>query len=289
METKAPEGYVLDPTPREYTVEASDLSETGELTLMPEEDYLEVPVAFDLEIAKFRGDIEPDSSDHEAPAEGVEFLIISNSTGETVGSIVTGSDGYATTEGLWFGEGERPENAAGALPYDREGYLIRENKDTTPDGLKPLDDWSIEADQMADGVTLRYIVSNQAVAARLQVAKVDADTGERIAAAGFSFQILDEQGEPISQNAWYPNPVTTDVFTTDESGIASARWPRPPPICSATRMCPLPSRRSPMGPSLSWRWQTVKRRAAPAWSRRARTMGKPWRARPSMSWRYRMS
>ena len=221
VETKAPEGYVLDPTPREYTVEASDLSETGELTLMPEEDYLEVPVAFDLEIAKFRGDIEPGSSAHETPAEGVEFLIISNSTSETVGSIVTGSDGYATTEGLWFGEGERPENAAGALPYDRAGYLIRENEETTPDGLKPLDDWSIEADQMADGVTLRYIVSNQAVAARLQVAKVDADTGERIAAAGFSFQILDEQGEPISQNAWYPNPVTTDVFTTDESGTVT--------------------------------------------------------------------
>ena len=221
METKAPEGYVLDPTPHEYTVETGDLSETGELTLMPEEDYLEVPVAFDLEIAKFRGDIEPGGSDHETPAEGVEFLVISNTTGKTVGSIITGSDGYATTEGLWFGEGERPENAAGALPYDRAGYLIRENKETTPDGLKPLDDWTIEANQMANGATVRYIVSNQAVMARLQIAKIDADTGERIAAAGFSFQILDEHGEPISQNAWYPNPVTTDVFTTDESGTVT--------------------------------------------------------------------
>ncbi len=221
IETKAPEGYLLDETVHSYSVSAEDLDGKASITLTPEADFLEVPVACDVEIAKFLDDGDDDGSGHRTPAVGVEFEIISNSTGDVVGSIITGDDGYASTEGEWFGSGNRPEASHGALPYDREGYTVRENPKTTPDGFKPLDEWSISATQLVDGATLRYIVDNQVIATRLQIVKRDAGTGERVPLAGFSFEILDENGQPISQNAWYPNHVDTAVFTTDESGAVT--------------------------------------------------------------------
>lgn len=217
-ETKAPEGYVLDETVHEYTVTPDDLNGDAELTLMPEHDFAENPIAFDIEIAKFLEDGSANGSELKDPAAGVSFEIVSNTTDDVVGTITTGDDGYATTEGLWFGEGDRTDGIAGALPYDRAGYTVREVPSTVPEGFEPIGEWKIGSEQLADGATLRYILDNRVVATRLQLVKIDAATDERIPLAGFSFQILDENGDPLSQNCWYPNHVETDVFTTDETG-----------------------------------------------------------------------
>lgn len=223
VETKAPTGYKLDSTVHTYTVSSEQMTASGIVELEPEDDFKESVIAFDIEVAKFKGADESwDEGDgHEAPAAGVRFEIVSNTTGKAVGSITTGEDGFAETDGLWFGEGERPEGVSGALPYDAAGYTVREVDDTVPDGFDKVGDWTISAEQMADGAKLRYILNDQAISTRIQIVKQDAETGQAVPLAGFTFQILDAKGDPVSMTDSYPNPVELTEFTTDESGCVT--------------------------------------------------------------------
>ena len=70
------------------------MTASGIVELEPEDDFKENVIAFDIEVAKFKGADESwDEGDgHEAPAAGVRFEIVSNTTGEAVGSITTGED-----------------------------------------------------------------------------------------------------------------------------------------------------------------------------------------------------
>lgn len=219
-ETRAPEGYRLDTTPRTYTVHASDLPSSGVVELEPQDDYLEDVIAFDLEISKYQSD-DNDESGVQTPSAGVVFEIVSNTSGEVVGTITTDEQGHATTEGSWFGAGERPASVSGALPYDAAGYTVREDPATTPAGYQPAPDWVIEPSDMADGATLRYIVNNEQVTSHLQIVKCDSETGAPIPLAGFTFALLDENKEPVSQEAWYPNHAELSEFTTDETGTVT--------------------------------------------------------------------
>lgn len=217
FETKAPEGYKPLENSLVYTVGAGSLNASGVVELEPENDYREHPIAFDLEITKFLKE-DYQGSVIERPGEGIRFDIISNTTGKTVGSIETDADGKATTAGKWFGEGNRVEGIDGALPYDRAGYTIREVKETLPEGFGTVGDWTVSAEQMANGTTLRYIVNNSILSSYLQLVKVDAESGQTVPLAGFTFQVLDESGNPVTQRSWYPNPVDVSEFTTDETG-----------------------------------------------------------------------
>ena len=216
-ETKAPEGYRLDPVAHEYRVTADDLNAAGVVELVPEGGFTEDVIAFDLDIVKYR-DTGAEGSGLQDPAKGVQFQIVSNTTGDVVATLATDERGYATTEGGWFGSGSRPEGALGALPYDREGYTVREVASTTPEGYLPAPEWTITPEQMAAGTTLHYIVDNDFVGTRIQVVKTDAATGQEIPLAGFTFQLLDAEKNPVSQDVWYPNHETLSEFTTDESG-----------------------------------------------------------------------
>lgn len=51
--------------------------------------------------------------------------------------------------------------------------------------------------------------------------KRDASSGQVVALPGFAFQILDADGNPLTQESWYPNHVTLDRFVTDESGCVT--------------------------------------------------------------------
>ena len=217
-ETKAPAGYLLDQTVHEYHVGASDLGANDTLTLEPDGDFAETPVSFDIEISKFINAEESDGSKIESPGAGIEFQIISNTTNSVIGSITTGDDGFASTSGLWFGTGGPSNKNAGAIPFDIGGYTVHEVAETVPDGVTPIDDWTITADQMANGAQLRYIVNNKERRCRLQIVKVDAQTGERVNLAGFEFQLLDANGAPVSQEVWYPSHSEINVFTTDNEG-----------------------------------------------------------------------
>lgn len=220
VETKAPSGYRLDPTIHTYNVSAGDLPATGVIELEPESDFAEHPVAFDLRIVKYR-DTGSEESGLQEPAEGVRFSIISNTTGKEVASIETDASGFATTEGAWYGSGERVEGINGALPYDQKGYTVREDPATTPEGFRPAGEWRIEPEEMVDGIQLSYIVDNDFVTSRLQIVKTDAETGLTVPLAGFTFQLLDTNKEPVTQEAWYPSHEELSEFTTDDSGTVT--------------------------------------------------------------------
>lgn len=225
VEVDPPEGYLLDTAVHELELGGGEVHE--DIAVTPEDPVLETVRAFNIDIVKY-ADTGAEDSGLQAAAEGVSFEIVSNTTGNVVGTIVTDEDGHATTEGSWFGYGTAPEGVGGALPYDRAGYTVREKADTVPEGYRPAGDWTIDASQMADGATLHYIVDNDLVESRLQIVKTDAETGMTVPLAGFTFELLDAERNPVSQEAWYPNHVELSSFTTDATGSVTLPEPLRP-------------------------------------------------------------
>lgn len=222
-ESRAPEGYKASQQVLEAEATAAQVGQNGIASISMESALKEDVVAFDLEIAKFK-DYGQEGSGLEQPAGGVCFQVISNTTGGVVGELVTNPYGFADTSAdgsLWFGAGTRAPGVHGALPYDAAGYTIHEVESTVPAGFSHIGDWTISAQQMADGAKLQYIADNHALAIRLQVVKRDASSGQVVALPGFAFQILDADGNPLTQESWYPNHVTLDRFVTDESGCVT--------------------------------------------------------------------
>ncbi len=218
VETKAPAGYQLDTAVHTYRLE--DTAVHDDIALKPSEPLTEVPVAFNLELTKYL-DTGNEGSGLQNAGAGVVFNIVSNTTNNVVGSITTDEHGHATTQGQWFGSGSKTDGVDGALPYDAAGYTLKEDPSTTPAGYRAAESWTIEPNQMVNGVTLHYIVDNDFVASRIQVVKVDADTGAPIPLAGFTFQLLDSNKKPITQKVWYPNEEELQEFTTDDSGTVT--------------------------------------------------------------------
>lgn len=219
-ETKAPVGYKLDPRPREYTVNSDRITDAGIFELEPADDFIENVLAFDIELVKYK-DTGNEGSGLQDPAPGVRFDIISNTTGKKIATIETDDRGYASTNGNWYGDGQRPEGVKGSIPYDSKGYTVREDPATTPAGYQPAPDWQITPQQMADGATLSYIVDNDFVTSHVQVVKVDSETGQTVPLTGFRFQLLDEAKNPITQEVWYPNHTEMSEFETDETGMVT--------------------------------------------------------------------
>lgn len=218
-EVKAPEGYLIDTTVHKLEVkEGSD--DVIDLDLAASE----TPIAFDLEISKFKSDSSSEGSKVEQAAGGIRFNLISNTSGKVVGSLTTNDCGFADTKsqkGAWFGAGKRPEGAAGAIPYDRAGYTVHEVESTVPSGFAHVADWIIDAKSLQNGAKLQFIVNNSDIRTHLQIVKLDASTGTTVPLKGFSFKILDEAGEVVTQDCWYPNKVALDTFTTDKTGTVT--------------------------------------------------------------------
>lgn len=221
-ESKAPEGYLISNDCWSYTVGAEQLGDTGIVEL--ESRIPNIPIAFDLEISKFKDHGNNDESGLEQPAEGVVFEVVSNSSQQVVGTLTTNVYGFASTKdqpGAWFGAGKRPAGAHGAIPYDRAGYTVREVAETVPEGFKQAGEWTIEANQISDGAELQYIVDNHALSTHLQIVKRDAQTGASVPLAGFTFQLLDSNHKPVSQTCWYPAHNVMNTFTTDATGTVT--------------------------------------------------------------------
>lgn len=221
-ESRAPEGYLPSDETWSYTIGADQPGDAGVVEL--ECRIPNIPIAFDLEISKFKDCGNSDGSGIEQPAEGVVFEVASNTSQQVVGTLTTNIYGFASTKdqaGAWFGAGERPDGASGTIPYDRAGYTIREVVDTVPDGFKQAGEWSITAEQISDGAELQYIVDNHALSTHLQIVKRDAQTGNAVPRAGFTFQLLNGDREPISQTSWHPAHTVMNTFTTDETGTVT--------------------------------------------------------------------
>ena len=243
VETKAPAGYKLDTTIHAYTVHAGEVVNAGVYELEPEDDFAENPQAFDVEIAKTKGG-EDDSwesdNGHGKPAVGVQFQIISNSTGKVVGTLTTNESGFASTKDAdtcdetstsedktddatrpWFGEGKRNAGIDGALPIDQKGYTVHEVDSTVPEGYDHVDDWTISADEEVNQSTKYYSVIDKTLTSRLQIVKCDAETGNTVLLSGFKFQILDADGKVVSFDDPYDVNAKVDTFTTDANGQVS--------------------------------------------------------------------
>ena len=221
-ESKAPEGYLISNDCWSYTVGAEQLGDTGIVEL--ESRIPNIPIAFDLEISKFKDRGNNDESGLEQPAGGVVFEVVSNSSQQVVGTLTTNVYGFASTKDqpeAWFGAGKRPAGAHGAIPYDRAGYTVREVAETVPEGFKQAGEWTIEANQISDGAELQYIVDNHALSTHLQIVKRDAQTGASVPLAGFTFQLLDSNHKPVSQTCWYPAHNVMNTFTTDATGTVT--------------------------------------------------------------------
>lgn len=242
VETKAPTGYKLDATVRTYEVKAGQITDAGTYELEPEDDFAEDVVAFDLEVAKTKGGEDWwEAGDGQAtPAAGVQFQVISNTTGQVVGTLTTNASGFASTKDAstvnagatsddatcdatkpWFGAGRRTAGIDGAIPYDEAGYTVHEVESTVPDGYDHVDDWQVTADQMANGSTKQYSAIDKTLNTHLQVVKADAETGGTVALSGFTFSIYDSFGNKVTMTDWYPNKKVLDEFTTDESGMVT--------------------------------------------------------------------
>lgn len=221
-ESKAPEGYLISNDCWSYTVGAEQLGDTGIVEL--ESRIPNIPIAFDLEISKFKDHGNNDESGLEQPAEGVVFEVVSNCSQQVVGTLTTNIYGFASTKDqpeAWFGAGKRPAGAHGAIPYDRAGYTVREVAETVPEGFKQAGEWTIEANQISDGAELQYIVDNHALSTHLQIVKRDTQTGASVPLAGFTFQLLDSNHKPVSQTCWYPAHNVMNTFTTDATGTVT--------------------------------------------------------------------
>lgn len=222
FESKTPEGYLISNDCWSYTVGAEQLGDTGIVEL--ESRIPNTPIAFDLEISKFKDHGNNDESGLEQPAGGVVFEVVSNSSQQVVGTLTTNVYGFASTKDqpeAWFGAGKRPAGAHGAIPYDRAGYTVREVAETVPEGFKQAGEWTIEANQISDGAELQYIVDNHALSTHLQIVKRDAQTGASVPLAGFTFQLLDSNHKPVSQTCWYPAHNVMNTFTTDATGTVT--------------------------------------------------------------------
>lgn len=221
-ESKAPEGYLISNDSWSYTVGADQIGDTGVIEL--ESRIPNIPIAFDLEISKFKDSGDNDGSGIEQPAEGVVFEVVSNSSQQVIGNLTTNVYGFASTKDqadAWFGAGKRPAGAHGAIPYDRAGYTVREVAETIPEGFKQAGDWTVTVEQIADGAELQYIIDNHALSTHLQIVKRDAQTGGTVPLAGFTFQLLDSNHEPVSQTCWYPAHHVMSTFTTDTAGTVT--------------------------------------------------------------------
>lgn len=221
-ESKAPEGYLISDDCWSYTVGAEQLGDTGIVEL--ESRIPNIPIAFDLEISKFKDHGNNDESGLEQPAGGVVFEVVSNSSQQVIGTLTTNVYGFASTKDqpeAWFGAGKRPAGAHGAIPYDRAGYTVREVAETVPEGFKQAGEWTVEANQISDGAKLQYIVDNHALSTHLQIVKRDAQTGASVPLAGFTFQLLDSNHKPVSQTCWYPAHNVMNAFTTDATGTVT--------------------------------------------------------------------
>ena len=141
----------------------------------------------------------------EQPEEGAKFQIYLASAGSYDAAseserdiLVTDSDGFAYSKDL---------------PYGR--YCVHQIEGM--EGQAFVDDFTVFICE--DGQTYSYILNNQTTSSFIRVEKRDAESGNIIAAANIGFQVRDlSTGELISQNVYYPTPVTITTFYTNDEG-----------------------------------------------------------------------
>ena len=215
-------GYLLDETVHEVGASPS----LYEIELNTTENTLpETVIRGNIQLVKHTDDPDPDVSDGEhsddanagmveKPEEGAVFEVYLTSAGSYENAkeserdiLTTDADGFAASKDM---------------PYGR--YTVHQTAGEDDKAFVP--DFTVFISE--NGKTYSYILNNDAITARVRVEKRDAETGEIIPMAGTGFRIKDlTTGEFISQEIYYPNPETIDVFYTSDEGWLMLPEPLP--------------------------------------------------------------
>ncbi|EGC1409013.1 Cys-Gln thioester bond-forming surface protein [Listeria monocytogenes] len=199
-ETKAPVGYNIDTTV--YPIKATQDNQTTEVFLETATSKDKV-IKGSVDLVKFadtpliNDPLNPLPSGQKMPLVGAEFTLTSDTTGEVVATMVTDENGRAHQDNL---------------VYDM--YTVHES--VTPEGYKAVEDFKIKVD--TEGKTYYYTLEDTAKQSEIKIVKKDTMTGKVIPVAGVEFQILDVNGNVITQDINYPMPLTLDTFATADDG-----------------------------------------------------------------------
>ncbi|EJM6035837.1 Cys-Gln thioester bond-forming surface protein [Enterococcus faecalis] len=199
IETKAPEGYLIDNEKHHFTLKyAGQTVETAVQSTTAQETV--ITGGFDL--VKFgnydwKGKLGNLLNKKEIkPLKDVEFSVYSDTSGKLVQKGLTDKEGY-----LKFTN----------LPYDV--YTVKETK--TPEGYKPVKDFKVTIREQNE--THHYAVENKVIEEKLKVVKVDAETGKTIPRSDAGFQIKNMQtGKLVSMPKFNADGETDTFFTNDE-------------------------------------------------------------------------
>lgn len=193
QETKAPEGYLIDPT-----VYVRNITPDG--TLEDVNSYnaptvSEQVVTGRIQIVKHT---DTGTTKVETPEVGATFNI------------------YLASAGSYDAA---PANARAQLTIDKDGFAVSPDlpyglytveQTSGWEGSRLMEPFTVKIDE--NGKTYSYIINNERFYSYLKVVKVDAITGEAIPAAGIGFQIIDPQGQKLE---WWG----ADTWYTDGSGV----------------------------------------------------------------------
>ena len=200
IETKAPEGYLIDKDEHPFTLKyAGQTVETAVHTTTVKETV--ITGGFDL--VKFgnydwKGKLGNLLNKKEIkPLENVEFSVFSDTTGKLVQKGLTDKEGY-----LKFTD----------LPYD--SYTVKETK--TPEGYEPAKAFKVTIREQNE--THHYAIENKVIEEKLKVVKVDAETGKTIPRSDAGFQIKSMQTGKLVSIPKFNEDGETDTFFTNEDG-----------------------------------------------------------------------
>ncbi|MHC5215954.1 SpaA isopeptide-forming pilin-related protein [Enterococcus sp. LJL128] len=196
VETKAPEGYLIDEEKHSFKLEyAGQTVETALQTTTVKETV--ITGGFDMiKFGNYDWLTNLFGNKEIKPLEDVEFSVYSDTTSELVAKGNTDKEGY-----LKFTD----------LPYDT--YTVKETK--TPEGYKPADDFKVTIREQNE--THHYAVENKVIEEKLKVVKVDAETEKVIPRSDAGFQIKSLQtGELVSMQKFNEDGKTDTFFTNSE-------------------------------------------------------------------------
>ena len=194
-EKTAPKGYKLDE--KQYEVDLSGGTDGGETVIKKTVEIYEDEIKRPLTLFKFS----EENGGKTVPLKGAGFKAWLVSELKTLpdgsfdtdsaapvklnkdGSeeLITDDEGYATSA---------------ELPYGT--YLLRET--TVPKGFRPIKDFTVVVDTDSPEPIELMRLKDDKIEAKLKVCKVDSNTGERIALAGFGFKIFNENSKQYVSN-----------------------------------------------------------------------------------------
>lgn len=192
LEEIASEGYLLDKTKYYFEITENNLNPTIEV--------FEKVIKVDFEFTKVFAN---DKTGVMIPEVGIIFEIINNKN-EVIKEVITDNQGV-----IKF-----------TLPYGK--YTVRQKTSTS--GHEKIDDISIEVKEKTD--TVKKVLSNASIKAKLKVVKIDSETKEVIKRSNIKFKIFDvTNNKYICQTITYPTSITYCEFETDKNGEFTTPYP----------------------------------------------------------------